>query len=69
MTQSNSIVPNSFASKPTNGLTKAQIREAFLRRPPNMTVTLIKSPFANREPWVYFPYPAFLGKKRPLPED
>ena len=35
-------------------------REAFLKRPPNQTVTLIRSLFQGREPYLYFPYPPFL---------
>ena len=40
---------------------KLAIREEFLRRPPNQIVTMIKSPFATREPYIFFPYPPFLG--------
>ena len=40
---------------------KKAIRAAFLQRPPNQIVTLIKSQFGPaREPWLFFPYPPFL---------
>jgi len=44
-------------------------REEFLKRPPNQIVTMIKSPFATREPYIFFPYPPFLGSQRNLPTD
>ena len=44
-------------------------REAYLRRPPNQTITLIKSQFPNREAVVFFPYPPFLKVQRTLPND
>lgn len=55
-----------------SGSDKAQKRanrEAFLKRPPNQMVTFIKSPFPGREPVLFFPYPPFLKKQRPLPQD
>ena len=30
---------------------------------------MIKSPFATREPYIFFPYPPFLGSQRTLPQD
>jgi len=48
---------------------KHAVRDEYLRRPPNSLVTLIKSPFANREPFVFFPYAPFLKVQRPLPKD
>ena len=40
---------------------KKAIRKAFLERPPNQIVSLIKSQFGPaREPWLFFPYPPFL---------
>ena len=48
---------------------KLAVRDEFLRRPPNQIVTMIKSPFATREPYIFFPYPPFLGSQRALPSD
>ena len=48
---------------------KHAIRDEFLRRPPNQIVTMIKSPFPTREPYIFFPYPPFLGSQRNLPSD
>ena len=48
---------------------KIAIRDEFLKRPPNQIVTMIKSPFATREPYIFFPYPPFLGSQRDLPRD
>jgi hypothetical protein len=42
-------------------------RDIYLRRPPNQTVTLIKSTFAGRDPYIFFPYPPYLNIQRPLP--
>ena len=44
-------------------------RDAYLRRPPNQTITMIKSQFRNREPYLFFPYPPFLKMQRALPQD
>ena len=41
-------------------------KEAFLLRPPNNVVTLIKSPFNKRPPTIFFPYPGFLKLQRPV---
>lgn len=48
---------------------KHAVRDEFLRRPPNQIITMIKSQFASREPYIFFPYPPFLGQQRPLPGD
>jgi hypothetical protein len=48
---------------------KHAIRDEFLRRPPNQLVTLIKSPFPNRDPFLFFPYAPFLKIQRKLPKD
>lgn len=42
-------------------------RDLYLRRPPNQTVTLIKSQFGGRDPYLFFPYPPYLNIQRPLP--
>jgi tubulin polyglutamylase TTLL4 len=44
-------------------------RDAYLKRPPNQTVTLIKSVFPHTEPFLFFPYPPYLKVQRPLPKD
>jgi len=36
-----------------------------LQRPPNSTVSIIKSMFNKRPGTIYFPYPGFLKIKRP----
>ena len=48
---------------------KHAIRDEYLRREPNQLVTLIKSPFPNREPFLFFPYAPFLKMQRKLPKD
>ena len=35
-------------------------RDAYLKRPPNQTITLIKSQFPGRDPFLFFPYPPYL---------
>lgn len=51
------------------GDSKHALRDAYLRRPPNQIVTLIKSQFPGREPYVFFPYPPVLKTQRTLPAD
>ena len=48
---------------------KHALRDAYLRRPPNQIVTLIKSQFPGRDPYVFFPYPPILKTQRTLPAD
>jgi len=40
-------------------------KEAFLLRPPNNIVTLMKSLFNKRPATIFFPYPSFLKMNRP----
>lgn len=40
------------------------MKDALLVRPPNNTITIIKSMFNKRPGTVYFPYPGFLKIKR-----
>lgn len=44
-------------------------RDAYLRRQPNQTITLIKSQFPGKDPFLFFPYPPYLNIQRPLPTD
>ena len=46
--------------------TKMSAKEAFLLRPPNNVITLIKSPFNKRPPTIFFPYPGYLKMQRPV---
>ena len=48
---------------------KQAIRDAYLRRPPNQTLTLVKSQFQGHQPFLFFPYPPFLNVQRTLPTD
>jgi hypothetical protein len=43
-----------------DGGPKPKLKDAFLMRPPNNQVLLIKSQFNKRPPTIYFPYPACL---------
>lgn len=58
-----------IAAAMTDKQRKLALREEFLRREPNQLVTLIKSPFPNREPFLFFPYAPFLKMQRKLPKD
>lgn len=62
------VVKLNFANM-TDKQRKRAIREEFLRRAPNQLVTMIKSPFPNREPFLFFPYAPFLKMQRRLPND
>lgn len=57
----------------TAGMSEKEVkraqRKAFLIRPPNQMITLIKSVFPGRDPFLYFPYPPFLKMQRPLPSN
>jgi len=45
-----------------DGKPKTKLKQAFLQRPPNNVVTLLKSPFNKRPATIFFPYPSFLKK-------
>lgn len=45
---------------------KTKLKDAFLLRPPNNQVLLMKSIFNRRQPTIYFPYPACLKMQRPV---
>ena len=59
-------LPAATAEKTGN---KQADRDTYLRRPPNQTITLIKSQFQGHEPYLFFPYPPFLKANRTLPQD
>ena len=69
--QEDARVAVSQANKPLSKdrAQKLAERDLYLRRPPNQTVTLIKSQFAGRDPYLFFPYPPYLNIQRPLPQD
>ena len=45
------------------------LKEAFLRRPPNNTITLLYGPIPGRAPTIFFAYPPFLKITRPYKQD
>lgn len=42
------------------------LKDAFLRRPPNNTITLTYGPIPGRPPTIFFNYPPFLQTQRPF---
>lgn len=52
--------PQAFADLKQQTGKDRSLKEAFLRRPPNNIVTILKSPIPNRPPTVFFNYPPFL---------
>jgi hypothetical protein len=43
-----------------------KLKEAFLMRPPNNQILVMKSQFNKRPPTIYFPYPGCLKMQRPV---
>lgn len=46
------------------GKVKSKLKEAFLMRPPNNQILLLKSMFNKRPPSIFFPYPGCLKMQR-----
>lgn len=70
MIDQNEMAQEVQAPQIQGNMDKKQVRAAFLDRPPNQIVTLVKSQFGSqREPWLFFPYPPFLKIQRGLPRD